>query len=77
MESPAGWEQLDLEQDSVWGSSINKAYEFLKQFTPRQKVVVAIVDAGGDVDHEDLKNKLWVNKGRSQVIISTMIITVM
>ncbi|QEC44042.1 S8 family serine peptidase [Pseudobacter ginsenosidimutans] len=63
LKAPLGWEHLDLEQDSVWGCSINKAYEFLKQFTPRQKVVVAIVDAGGDVNHEDLKNKLWVNKG--------------
>lgn len=31
--------------------------------TDRDDVVVAIVDNGTDIDHEDLKNNIWVNEG--------------
>ena len=45
------------------GISLNKAYaEFLKD-KPTKTVVVAIIDSGVDINHEDLKDNIWVNKG--------------
>lgn len=45
------------------GISMNKAYaEFLKDKSTKT-VVVAIIDSGVDINHEDLKGNIWVNKG--------------
>ncbi len=54
------WSHLDLVKDTVPGMSIDKAYGFLKgkKMTP---VIVGIVDSGVDIDHEDLKGKIWTN----------------
>lgn len=54
------WGHLDLEKDSIPGMSLKKAYQFIsnKKGTP---VVVAIVDSGVDLGHEDLKDVAWVN----------------
>ena len=55
-----GWLHKDLKQDTVFGISTAKAYEFLKgkKSTP---VVVAVIDCGIDTAHEDLKSVLWIN----------------
>lgn len=50
-------------QESYFGINLDKAYELLKDYTPKQKTVVAVIDSGGDVAHEDLKDVLWVNRG--------------
>lgn len=45
------------------GISVYKAYsEFLKDKSLKP-VVVAIIDSGIDIDHEDLKDNIWVNPG--------------
>lgn len=55
------WQNQDLEKDSVFGISTDKAYAgLLKNKTPHA-VVVAVIDAGIDTAHEDLKSILWVN----------------
>lgn len=55
------WQNLDLKTDSVFGISTDKAYtELLKGKTP-QKITVAVIDAGVDTAHEDLKSVLWIN----------------
>jgi cell wall-associated protease len=54
------WQNKDLGTDSLFGISTHKAYELLKGKTPRQ-VIVAVIDAGVDTTHEDLKSILWVN----------------
>lgn len=54
------WGHKDLISDSIPGMSIEKAYELLKDRTG-QKVIVAVVDSGIDVEHEDLKNVIWTN----------------
>jgi len=60
---PANWYNLDLVQDGYFGISTEKAYkEVLSKKTPKQKVIVAVIDGGVDINHEDLKNVLWVNK---------------
>ncbi|MGC4040880.1 MAG: S8 family peptidase [Flavobacterium sp.] len=56
------WSHLDLEKDSIPGMSVDKAYaEFLKGKKP-VKVIVGVVDTGVDINHEDLKSVIWVNK---------------
>ncbi len=55
------WYHLDYKNDNIVGVSANRAYEELlkgKQSTP---IIVAIIDSGVDVDHEDLKDNIWVN----------------
>jgi subtilisin family serine protease len=42
--------------------SVDKVYsEFLKN-KKSTKVIVAVVDSGVDIDHEDLKSVIWTNK---------------
>lgn len=44
------------------GTGVEKAYsEFLADKTPKEKVIVAIIDSGTDIFHEDLKDKIWTN----------------
>ena len=43
------------------GMQTEKAYKLLKK-RMSQPVIVAIVDSGVDVEHEDLKGKIWVNE---------------
>jgi subtilisin family serine protease len=54
------WSHADLLKDSIAGMSLEKAYQFLKgkKATP---IIVAIADSGVDIEHEDLKDVLWVN----------------
>ncbi len=45
------------------GISMNKAYsEFLKG-KETKTVIVAVIDSGIDIEHEDLKDNIWVNPG--------------
>ncbi|MFD0963338.1 S8 family peptidase [Pseudofulvibacter geojedonensis] len=55
------WGHKDLVKDTIPGMSVDKAYEFLKG-KKGKTVVVAVVDSGVDIEHEDLKNVLWTNK---------------
>ena len=54
------WHHLDLATDSIPGMSVGKAYEFLKGKNGTE-VIVAVVDSGSDLEHEDLKALAWVN----------------
>ena len=61
---PANWYNLDLVKDGYFGISTEKAYkELLINKKPKQKIIVAVIDGGIDINHEDLKDILWVNKG--------------
>jgi cell wall-associated protease len=42
------------------GMKTDKAYKLLKGRTP-QPVIVAVIDSGMDIEHEDLQGKIWVN----------------
>jgi subtilisin family serine protease len=52
---------MDLQQDHVYGISIEKAYKDLLKDKKSTTVVVAIIDSGVDTLHEDLKSVLWHN----------------
>jgi subtilisin family serine protease len=54
------WQNKDLQRDTVFGISTNKAYELVKGKKSHQ-VVVAVIDGGTDTSHEDLREVLWVN----------------
>ncbi|WP_257658431.1 S8 family peptidase [Parapedobacter lycopersici] len=58
---PPNWFNLDLEQDGVMGISTEKAYNLLLKDKESSPVVVAVIDGGVDVQHEDLKDIIWVN----------------
>ena len=55
------WQNLDLKTDSVFGLSTEKAYLELLKNKKSHPVIVAVVDAGIDTGHEDLKDVLWSN----------------
>lgn len=60
---PANWFNLDLKESGYFGISTEKAYtEFLKDRKQKQTVIVAVIDGGVDINHEDLKDVLWTNK---------------
>jgi subtilisin family serine protease len=59
---PKDWFLLDPEKDSVQGVSAERTYETLLKNRPSKTVIVAIIDSGIDIDHEDLKNVIWTNE---------------
>ncbi len=54
------WFQLDPDTDMVAGISLESAYGLLKGRSSRS-IVVAVIDNGVDIEHEDLKNVIWTN----------------
>ena len=59
---PDNWYNLDPVQSGYFGISTEKAYtELLKNKKPRKQVVVAVIDGGIDIQHEDLKDIIWTN----------------
>jgi len=57
----ANWQNLDLKTDTVFGISTEKAYTELLKGKKAKTVIVAVIDAGVDTAHEDLKAALWHN----------------
>lgn len=61
-EIPRDWFLLDPEQDSLQGVSAERTYETLLKGQPSKTVLVAVIDSGIDIEHEDLKSVIWVNE---------------
>lgn len=57
------WGHLDLIKDTIPGMSVDKAYAEILKNKSGKKVIVAVVDSGIDIDHEDLNDVIWTNKG--------------
>src|ERR1700722_6805837 len=55
------WQLMDLQKDSVYGTSVNRAYEELLKGKKSHPVIVAVIDVGVDTVHEDLKGHIWTN----------------
>lgn len=55
------WGHLDLITDTIPGMSVDKAYEEIIKNKKGKKVIVAVLDSGIDLDHEDLDDVLWTN----------------
>lgn len=56
------WQLLDYQQDSVYGASVNRAYNELLKGKKSHPVIVAVIDLGVDITHEDLQGHIWTNK---------------
>jgi subtilisin family serine protease len=47
---------------SVMGTNTQKAYdEIIGKRAPKKKIIVAVIDAGVDIYHEDLRENIWTN----------------
>lgn len=57
------WGHTDLVSDTIPGMSVDKAYEEIIKNRKGKKVVVAVLDSGIDLKHEDLDGVLWTNSG--------------
>ena len=55
------WGHLDLVKDTIPGMSVDKAYAELLNGKYGQQVIVAVIDSGIDIDHEDLDGVIWRN----------------
>ncbi len=56
------WGHLDLVKDTIPGMSVDKAYSEIIKGKKGQKIIVAVIDSGIDINHEDLDGVLWTNK---------------
>jgi subtilisin family serine protease len=57
---PQNWQLLDPKADHVYGMGVEEAYKLLKGKTAKT-VIVAVIDSGVEIDHEDLKDVIWTN----------------
>ena len=61
-EAPDTWFLLDAEEGFP-GVSVDKTYQtLLDGKEPARTVVVAVIDSGIDIEHEDLEGQLWTNE---------------
>jgi subtilisin family serine protease len=57
----APWAHKDLKKDGIPGTSTDRAYAEPGLISGGTNVVVAVIDSGLDLEHEDLKAHAWVN----------------
>ncbi len=55
------WSHADLLLDTIPGMAIERAYTDIIKNKKGEKVIVAVLDSGVDLKHEDLVNILWTN----------------
>ncbi|HOY32238.1 MAG TPA: S8 family peptidase [Bacteroidales bacterium] len=55
------WYNKDLKSDKMFGVSTEKSYKELLKNKVSRPVVVAVIDGGTDINHEDLKGNIWTN----------------
>jgi len=62
--APDNWYNLDPAKNGFNGTGGDEALKRLKEKGKKgQLVIVAVLDSGVEVDHEDLKDVMWVNPG--------------
>ncbi len=59
---PNDWFLRDPETDHLQGLSVEKVYTTLLKDRPSRKIIVAVIDGGVDIEHEDLKSVIWTNE---------------
>lgn len=55
------WAAKDLVKDTIPGMSIEKTYTEILPGKSGVQTIVAVIDSGVDIHHEDLKNVIWTN----------------
>ena len=61
-QAPKDWQHLSYAQDSIYGVESDRAYAELIKDEVGTKIIVAVIDSGTDVMHEDLHSVLWTNE---------------
>ena len=56
------WQHADIKSENFPGMSVRKAYDELLQDKEGKTIVVAVIDTGIDITHEDLSESVWVNE---------------
>lgn len=56
------WWHKDLTRDTIPGMSVDRTYNEIIKKRKGQKVIVGVIDSGIDIEHEDLKSVIWVNR---------------
>ena len=56
------WGHADLATDTIPGMSVDKAYREIIGTRKGAKVIVAVLDSGIDLKHEDLDGVIWTNR---------------
>ncbi|MCB4798256.1 S8 family peptidase [Neotamlana laminarinivorans] len=56
------WGHLDMIADTIPGMSVDKAYAEIIKNKKGKKIIVAVIDSGIDIDHEDLNDVIWTNE---------------
>ncbi|MBC8756945.1 S8 family serine peptidase [Kordia sp. YSTF-M3] len=55
------WGHKDLVADTIPGMSVDKAYAEIIKGKKGTQIIVAVLDSGIDIDHEDLDDVIWTN----------------
>ncbi|GLT19181.1 peptidase S8 [Vibrio zhanjiangensis] len=61
-EQRGDWFNMSANYSNLQGVGADYVYETMLPPLKPQPVVVAVLDSGVDIEHEDLKNKLWTNE---------------
>ncbi|WP_300979011.1 S8 family serine peptidase [Flavobacterium sp.] len=56
------WHLKDAQLDTTPGISLNKWYSQNTKKPKKKDIIVAVIDTQIDLEHEDLKGKIWINK---------------
>lgn len=56
------WKSKDIKLDQVPGISLEQTYSLMIGEKKGKDVIVAVIDSGVDVEHEDLQGKIWINE---------------
>lgn len=58
------WIGKDILIDSIPGISLNKTYDSVIPYlnAKSKDIIVAVIDTEIDINHEDLKQSIWINK---------------
>lgn len=62
LSAQSNWHLLSPEKNKRYGAAVEEAYKKLKG-RKSKTVVVAVIDIGTDIEHEDLKQNIWTNPG--------------
>ncbi|KZS39853.1 hypothetical protein AWE51_09410 [Aquimarina aggregata] len=55
------WQYKDIITDTIPGISLEKTYTKILNTKKGDEIIVAVLDSRFDIDHEDLKNQIWIN----------------